>query len=864
MRKISSFASVIILSGIFVPFFAMAAAGDEAGLEALAVVPASEVPVGMDKAPAATSYTGEDLRTFRANASGQSDVSARALLKYLRGLMPGEPQEFVNRQCFPIAEMVIGLRRMALLKTLPEEEYQSISRELASFDIRVSESRDSLLSDRRDNDRGGNKRSPIDELVDTRSAVNSGDSKAAEKVQALTQSYPDNPSVQSAAASYYNDMRNYSMAEKTATDAIKLDEKSPDAYKTRARARASLEDRKGALEDIKKAMSIDPQDESVKILLVLLESRKSVPALNSLATVAEIKKAFSSSSDGDLSAVESAPEDPGSVQGGQSHGAAGEEPGLVREGGAQPGIYAADYGKSKTYLQTALAKTRLGDYEGAAKYSALSIEKNPSNLDAWLERANAMNFLGRYDEAVRDATFVLQKEPSNLQALNMRAWALNKKGLSGEAETDSSRAININPNFADAWFNRALAYEKQGDYKKTLDNFRQAAALSGSYQSRYQDAVAQYGAMVPGFSAGFGAASAGAQAVYEGARGEKRSPLTRFLVLLFFTLSGGALVAMGLVHVITSKNEKAEASARNTHPEVLSPSIFYEGVATGKYKIERKIGEGGMGMVYEAVDQSLGRKVAIKKMNDEIKVNEREKQRFLEEARTVALLRHPNIVEIFTIFEEEANIYLVFEFLSGMTLDRLLDKEVRLGFEKTVKIFDEVSKALVYAHSKNIIHRDLKLSNIMLSEENEVKVMDFGLASRAREALARFSNKEVVGSPAYMPPEQDLGVFSREADIYSLGVCLYEVLTGVLPFQGPDFHAQKARAIYRPLSVILPGSPKLLDLLLEKALAPEPENRFHSAGEFRGALLDIAEAMGFGPAQERRAEQRPQYKTFPV
>ena len=89
-------------------------------------------------------------------------------------------------------------------------------------------------------------------------------------------------------------------------------------------------------------------------------------------------------------------------------------------------------------------------------------------------------------------------------------------------------------------------------------------------------------------------------------------------------------------------------------------------------------------MVYEAVDQSLGRKVAIKKMNEEIKVNEREKQRFLEEARTVALLRHPNIVEIYTIFEEDDNIYLVFEYISGLTLDRLLDKEVRLGFEKTV------------------------------------------------------------------------------------------------------------------------------------------------------------------------------------
>jgi serine/threonine-protein kinase len=306
-------------------------------------------------------------------------------------------------------------------------------------------------------------------------------------------------------------------------------------------------------------------------------------------------------------------------------------------------------------------------------------------------------------------------------------------------------------------------------------------------------------------------------------------------------LTGGLLVALGLMHIVGSNREKALATGKQTHPDMLSPSIFYEGVASGKYKIERKIGEGGMGIVYEAIDQSLERTVAIKKMNDEIKVNDREKQRFLEEARTVAMLHHPNIVEIHTIFEEDDNIYLVFEHVNGVTLDKMLDKEVRLSFYKARTIFDDADKALSYAHSKNVVHRDMKLSNIMISVENEVKVMDFGLARHARESLARTSlSREVVGSPAYMAPEQDLGVSAKESDIYSLGVCLYETLTGELPFKGPDFHYQKEHKLYQPASAAVPGLPKAVDELIAKTLAPDPENRFKTAEEFREALLHIA------------------------
>ena len=670
---------------------------------------------------------------------------------------------------------------------------------------------------------------PVLALIPAHKAARDGDTAGFQSAMSKVEGYfPSKPRVQIAAASLYYETGNFKKAETAATRAIGLSKNDPDAYKARALARSAMNDRKGAIEDVNKAVAINPQDESARLLTLLIDSRKPVKSFRTVSSLQGMKRQLGIKTDS-RDAVRSEP-------------VKIETSGVPRTVPNADASVSTDYAKSKAHTKTAQARNRLGDYEGAVSYASLALEKDPDNLEAYMERANAYNSLGKYEDVIRDTTYIIGKDENNMQAFNLRSWALNHLDNPNDAANDAERAIGINPNFADSWFNHGLAAEKQGDYKRMLEDFKQAAALNESYSRKYQDALAQYGGRVPGFSA-----SVQNQASDLGGEVQEpvASPVSRYFMLLIFMLVGGTLIAVGLAHVLAGNNNikenrggKHNAGSRSAKG-IISPAVFYEGVATGKYKIEKKVGEGAMGKVYLAVDKSLGRKVAIKKMNDEIKVNEREKQRFLDEARTVALLHHPNIVEIYTIFEESGDVFLVFEYLEGRTLDTVLNKDIRMSFNRVKGIYEEVAKALDYAHSKGVVHRDLKLSNIMLTAEGYVKVMDFGLAGRAIESKVNSGNREVVGSPAYMAPEQEGGQSSVRSDIYSLGICIYESLTGVLPFQGPDFANQKMRNFYEPVSQCVPGLPKAIDALLEKCLDVDPEKRFSSAEEFRKALAEI-------------------------
>ncbi|MFH2203070.1 MAG: serine/threonine-protein kinase [Elusimicrobiota bacterium] len=259
----------------------------------------------------------------------------------------------------------------------------------------------------------------------------------------------------------------------------------------------------------------------------------------------------------------------------------------------------------------------------------------------------------------------------------------------------------------------------------------------------------------------------------------------------------------------------------------------------GSFRIERELGRGGMGIVYEAVDVTLRRKTAIKQMHKEISQQPHELELFLTEARLVASLKHPNLVEIYSILRHAGQVYLVFEHIDGQPLSRYLEGGRRLALKGAKQTVRQIAAALDYAHSKKIIHRDLKPANIMVGSDGVAKVMDFGIAHQAKMTVAKVTRANPWGTPAYMAPEQELGTVSRESDLFALGVCLYQFLTGRLPYSGPNFLAQKQQALYPPATRVMPALPQEADRILGRALDPEPANRYHSGAEFAADVAQL-------------------------
>jgi serine/threonine-protein kinase len=263
------------------------------------------------------------------------------------------------------------------------------------------------------------------------------------------------------------------------------------------------------------------------------------------------------------------------------------------------------------------------------------------------------------------------------------------------------------------------------------------------------------------------------------------------------------------------------------------------GPAPSGYRIVRQIGTGGMGTVFEAVDLSLDRRVAVKRMREKSRLESRDRERFIQEAKTVARLRHPNIIEIYAVLDDGRELFLVFEFVDGFTLDAILARCCRIPFDRCLDILRQACAALSYAHGQGIVHRDIKPSNVMLTREKEVKIMDFGIARQKRLAAGPVSmTRSVAGTPPYMAPEAESGEVRKESDLYSLAVCFYEMLTGELPFQGTGagLLLNKMRMNYIPASRRSPHLPAGLDAFFEKALNPDPGRRPASAEEFFSAV----------------------------
>lgn len=273
-------------------------------------------------------------------------------------------------------------------------------------------------------------------------------------------------------------------------------------------------------------------------------------------------------------------------------------------------------------------------------------------------------------------------------------------------------------------------------------------------------------------------------------------------------------------------------------------------VLNGRYEIKQRLGGGGMAVVYKATDSYLGRPVSIKVLREQLATDPALLQRFRREAKAVASLSHPNVVSLFDVGQEVETNYLVMEYVEGETLKKRISERGALSPAATVGIAVQILDALEHAHGKKVIHRDIKPHNILITPSGLVKVTDFGIA-RAVDGSTLVHTGEIVGSAHYFSPEQAKGQpVDACSDLYSLGVVIFEMLTGRLPFEGDNpltialKHIQEEAPDARLINGLVPSG---LERIVRRALAKEPSQRYQSAAEFRADL----EAWREGKAGDR-------------
>jgi serine/threonine protein kinase len=270
------------------------------------------------------------------------------------------------------------------------------------------------------------------------------------------------------------------------------------------------------------------------------------------------------------------------------------------------------------------------------------------------------------------------------------------------------------------------------------------------------------------------------------------------------------------------------------------------GTQLGKYKIVSVLGQGGMGIVYEAEDTLIGRRVALKVMPETLTEDREAMGRFLIEAKSAGRLNHPNTVRIFDVDREGKNHYLVMELVRGGSVWDRVKKDGPLPWAEATRIIADICRALTEAHASGLIHRDIKPANIMLASDGTPKLADFGLAKAAGEAGLTAAGS-VLGTPAFMSPEQcHCNPLDHRADLYSLGLTYYALLTGRPPFEGstPQVMMSHCTKPTPDPRIARPDIPESCVAVLFRATAKEPADRFADAGE----MLQWLEAAAAGEA----------------
>ena len=272
----------------------------------------------------------------------------------------------------------------------------------------------------------------------------------------------------------------------------------------------------------------------------------------------------------------------------------------------------------------------------------------------------------------------------------------------------------------------------------------------------------------------------------------------------------------------------------------------------GRYEIVKSIGEGGMANVYLANDKILDRKVAIKVLRGDLANDEKFIRRFQREAQSVANLSHPNIVEVYDVEEEEGQHYIVMEYIEGKTLKQLLQKRGSLTLSEVIDIMLQLTDGLAHAHDAYIIHRDIKPQNIMIQDDGLVKITDFGIAM-ALNATQLTQTNSVMGSVHYLPPEQANGKSSTiKSDIYSLGILMYELITGSVPFKGDNAVEIALKHLKEKIPSIRrqnPTIPQSVENIVLRATAKNPKNRYDSVKDMN---RDLKECLNEDKKNEKK------------
>ena len=275
-----------------------------------------------------------------------------------------------------------------------------------------------------------------------------------------------------------------------------------------------------------------------------------------------------------------------------------------------------------------------------------------------------------------------------------------------------------------------------------------------------------------------------------------------------------------------------------------------------RYEVIRSIGEGGMANVYLGYDTILDRNVAIKVLRGDLSNDEKFVRRFQREALSASSLAHPNIVEMYDVGEDDGTYYIVMEFVDGKTLKQLLKKRGTLTLSEAIDIMSQLTDGMAHAHDSYIIHRDLKPQNIMIKDDGQIKITDFGIAMALNSTQLTQTNS-VMGSVHYLPPEQASGKgCTIKSDIYSMGIIFYELLTGNLPFRGDNAVEIALKHMREPLPSLReenPAIPQSIENTIRRATAKNPRNRYESARSMHEDLLTALD-------DERMNEEVYQYK----